>query len=85
MTDYEKQQLFYQQFNTVVHNHQEFINSPQGILEVLKDPWKAQPPVVRIENPQDENRARDILAMIKARHGTRVNVQPPVVVTGGTK
>lgn len=83
MTDYERYQQFYQQFNTVVHNHTEWLNSPQGTLEVLIDPWKAQPPIVRIENPQDENRARDILAMIKARHGT-VTTLPPVVV-GVTK
>lgn len=83
MTDYEKYQLFYQQFNTVVHNHQEWLKSPQGTLEVLKDPWKAQPPIVKIDHPQDENKARDILAMLKARHGT-VTTLPPLVA-GGTK
>ena len=83
MTDYEKHQQFYQQFNTVVHLHQEWLNSPQGTLEVLVDPWKAQPPQVRIDSPHEENRARDILAMLKARHNIPVTVLPPVVVTGG--
>jgi len=74
MTEYEKQKLFYEQFNTVVHNHQEFIQSPQGMLEVLKDPWKAQPPQVRIEPnipDPDNTQARNILNMIKARHAAK--------------
>jgi hypothetical protein len=70
MTDYEKQQLFYQQFNTVVHNHQEWLRSPEGTLAVLRDPWKAQPPSVRIDSPYEENKARDILKMLRDRHGT---------------
>lgn len=83
MTDYEKYQQFYQQFNTVVHNHQEWLNTPEGTLAVLRDPWKAQPPVVRIDHPDDTNKARDILQMIRARHNKNVTVTPPVVVTGG--
>ena len=68
MTDYEQHKLFYEQFNTVVHNHQEWLHSPQGTLEVLADPWKAQPPQVRIDSPFEENKARDILKMLRDRH-----------------
>lgn len=68
MTQYEEQKLFYEQFNTVIHNHTEWLQSPQGCVEVLKDPWKATPPVVRIDSPFEENRARDILKMIRDRH-----------------
>jgi hypothetical protein len=70
MTDYEKHKLFYEQFNTVVHNHTEWLHSPQGTLEVLADPWKAQPPQVRVEpniNDPDHTQARDILRQIRAR------------------
>ena len=68
MTDYEKHKLFYEQFNTVIHNHQEWLKTPQGCVEVLTEPWKAQAPVVRVESPFEENKARDILEMIRARH-----------------
>ena len=67
MTQYKEQKLFYEQFNTVVHNHQEWLNTPQGTLEVLTEPWKRQPPVVRIQSPFEENAAREILAEIRAR------------------
>lgn len=68
MTDYEKHKLFYEQFNTVVHNHQEWLKTPQGLMEVLKDEWKGKAPIVRIDSPFEENKARDILEMIRARH-----------------
>lgn len=68
MTEYEKHKLFYEQFNTVIHNHSEWLQTPQGLVEVLTDPWKRQPPVVRVESPFEENKARDILEMIRARH-----------------
>ena len=77
MADYEQQQQFYQQFNTVVHLHQEWLHSKQGTLEVLKDPWKAQPPTVRIESPFEENKARDILKMIRDRHTNAGTYTPP--------
>jgi hypothetical protein len=44
--------------------------SPECILAVLRDPWKAQPPTVRIDSPYEENKARDILKMLRDRHGT---------------
>lgn len=86
MTEYQKQHLFYQQFNTVIHNHQEWKNTPQGMLEILRDPWKAQPPVVRVDPniaDPDNTQARDILKLLQARHNKAVTVLPPVVVTGG--
>jgi len=70
MTQYEEQKLFYEQFNTVIHNHQVWAESPQGCVEVLRDPWKAQPPQVRVEpniNDPDHTQARDILRQIRAR------------------
>lgn len=78
MTDYQKHKLFYEQFNTVVHQHQEFIQSPQGMLEVLRDPWKAQPPQVRVEpniSDPDNTQARDILNMIRARQAAAMAAQ----------
>jgi hypothetical protein len=72
MTEYEKHKLFYEQFNTVVHNHQLWCESAQGTFEILQDPWKAEPPVVRIESPFQENTAREILEMIRARHASGV-------------
>jgi len=68
MTEYEKHKLFYEQFNTVIHCHQLWCESAEGMLDILRDPWKAQPPVVRIDSPFEENRAREILAQIRARH-----------------
>ena len=70
MTDYERHQQFYQQFNTVVHLHQEWLNSPQGTLEVLVDPWKAQPPVVRVDHPSyaDDTKVKDVLKRLRAKH-----------------
>ena len=68
MSDYEQQQQFYQQFNTVVHNHQEWLTTPEGLLAVMRDPWKGQAPIVRIENPDEQNKARKILDMIRERH-----------------
>ena len=67
-TDYEKKQQFYQQFNTVVHNHQEWLKTPEALLEVMQDAWKGQAPIVRIESPDDVNSARRILDMIRERH-----------------
>jgi hypothetical protein len=70
MTDYEQHKLFYEQFNTVIHNHQEWLHSPQGCLEVLQHPWKAQPPRVRVDPniaDPDNTQARDILQQIRAR------------------
>ena len=68
MTDHEKYQAFYKQFNTVVQNHAEWLQTPQGLMEVLKDDWKGKAPIVRIDHPNEENKARDILEMIRARH-----------------
>ena len=72
MTQHEQHQLFYQQFNTVVANHAEWLNTPQGTLEVLADPWKRQAPVVKIDHADysDSNKAADILRMLRARHTT---------------
>jgi hypothetical protein len=72
MTEYEQHQLFYQQFNTVVHNHQEWLHSPEGTLAVLRDPWKAQAPVVRIDHMDyaDETKVKDVLKRLQARHTT---------------
>lgn len=75
MTEYERQRLFYEQFNTVVHNHQEWLKTPQGTLEVLADHWKAHSPVVRIDSPFEQNAARDILAMIRARQQADITAQ----------
>ena len=70
MTEYEQHQQFYQQFNTVVHLHQEWKNTPEGLLAILKDPWKAQPPVVRIDHVSyaNENKAQEVLKRLRARH-----------------
>jgi hypothetical protein len=75
MTDYEKQQLFYQQFNTVVHNHQEWLNTPQGTLEVLRDPWKAQPPTVQV-SPSGSANPKDILNMLRQRKAQQMATNP---------
>ena len=70
MTEYEQQKLFYEQFNTVIHNHQEWLKTPQGCVEVLTDPWKAQPPAVKISHADyaDDTKAADVLRMLRARH-----------------
>jgi hypothetical protein len=78
MTQYEEQKLFYEQFNTVIHNHSEWLQGPQGCVEVLKDPWKAQPPQVRVEpniSDPDHTQARDILRQIRARQQAAMTAQ----------
>lgn len=68
-TDEEKRQ-FYEQFNTVKPNHQAWCNTPEGTLEVLKHPWKAQPPIVYIDIPGETSTA-SILRRLKEKHGVR--------------
>jgi hypothetical protein len=68
VSEYEKHQQFYQQFNTVVHNHQEWMNTPEGLLDIIKDPWKRQAPEVRIDHPGEINKAREILAKLREKH-----------------
>jgi hypothetical protein len=78
MTQYEEQKLFYEQFNTVIHNHSEWLHSPQGTLEVLTNPWKATPPVVRVDPniaDPDHTQARDILRQIRARQQAAMTAQ----------
>jgi hypothetical protein len=75
MTDYQLHKLFYQQFNTVIANHAEWLKTPQGCMEVLRDEWKGKAPIVRIDSPFEENTARDILDMIRARQAA--NPVPP--------
>ena len=63
---------FYQQFDTVVHNHQEWLKTPDGLLAVVKHPWKGQAPIVRVDYPDNDNLSlsglREIIARIQARH-----------------
>lgn len=68
VSEYEQQQQFYQQFNTVVHNHQEWLKTPEGLLAIIKDPWKRQAPEVRIDHPGEMTLAREILAKLREKH-----------------
>ena len=81
MTEYQKRDHFYQQFNTVLKNWHEWTKTPQGLVEILKHPWKSEPPEVTIRaNDPENNKARDILNQIRARHTTAGTYTPP----GGT-
>jgi hypothetical protein len=85
MTQYEEQKLFYEQFNTVVHNHQVWAESQQGCMDVLKDPWKAQPPQVRVEpniSDPDHTQARDILRQIRARQQAAMTAAAAIEAEG---
>ena len=69
MTEYERKQQFYEQFNTVVANWAAWSQTPQGTFEILQEPWKANAPevIVRAQDLEHQ-RTRDILDMIKQRH-----------------
>lgn len=70
MATNEEKKQFYEQFNTVVHQHQEWLHSPQGTLEVMVNPWKAQPPVVYVDVPGEVS-AASVLRQMKQRYGER--------------
>lgn len=69
MTEYEKRDQFYQQFNTVRDNWEKWRQTPEATMEILKHPWKAEPPdvIVRAHDP-DTQRTREILNKIRTRH-----------------
>lgn len=67
MTEYERKQQFYEQFNTVVANWAAWSRTPQATFEILQDPWKANAPTVDVR-PTGITEAAEILAMIKQRH-----------------
>lgn len=66
MNDYERKSAFYQQFNTVLENWQAWCQTPQGTMEILKDPWKAHPPQVLVRT-SDVLDSTSILEQIRAR------------------
>jgi hypothetical protein len=70
MATNEEKKQFYEQFNTVIHLHQEWLNSPQGLLEVIQQPWKGQAPIVYVDVP-GETSAASVLRQIKQRYGER--------------
>jgi hypothetical protein len=77
MTEYERKQQFYEQFNTVVANWAAWSQTPQATFEILQDPWKANAPEVVVRAPDSEgNRARDVLNMLKNRHTGVANAKP---------
>ena len=51
---------------------QEWLKTPEGLLAVVKHPWKGQAPIVRVDYPDNDNLSlsglREILARIQARH-----------------
>ena len=77
MTEYERKQQFYEQFNTVVANWAEWCETPQATIEIMREPWKGQAPEVVVRAPDAEHqRTRDILTMIKNRHTKGVTNAP---------
>jgi hypothetical protein len=73
MTDYETREAFYSQFEeTGMQGHRDFCASAEGTIAILRDPWKAQPPKMRITPPGDWNDAASILAMIRKRQADKI-------------
>ena len=51
MATKDEKNQFYQQFNTVADQHAAWTHSPEGLIEVIKHPWKGAPPVVHVDAP----------------------------------
>ena len=60
----EQQEQFYEQFNTVIEQHRAWCHTPEGTVEILRDPWKARSPEVRIHVVTEPN-VGDILWRIQ--------------------
>ena len=43
-----EREQFYEQFNTVIEQHRAWCHTPEGTMQIMKDPWKARSPEVRI-------------------------------------
>lgn len=73
MTDYETRESFYSQFKeTGMQGHRDFCASAEGMLAILRDPWKAQPPKMLVTPPGDWNDAKSILAMLRQRQAQKI-------------
>lgn len=66
---------FYNQFDQAVALHAEWCRTPEGTMAILRDPWKALPPVSHI-SPPDISNAKDVLHRLRARHITAGTYTP---------
>lgn len=49
MNDWQtEREQFYDQFNTVIEQHRAWCHTPEGTMQIMRDPWKARCPEVRI-------------------------------------
>ena len=67
---------FYMQFrDAILQAHQAWCESAEGTVSILRDPWKAQPPVVHVSPPSSAN-PKDILAMLRSRKAQQMAINP---------
>jgi hypothetical protein len=67
---------FYTQFKHIaLQAHQDWVNSPEGTLAILRDPWKSQPPTVHVSPPGSAN-PKDILNMLRQRKAQQMAINP---------
>jgi hypothetical protein len=73
MSDWRaERELFYEQFNTVIEQHRAWCHTPEGTMQIMKDPWKARSPEVRIVVVGEPN-VSDILYKIQQARLQQMN------------
>jgi hypothetical protein len=65
MSSWEDREEFYEQFNTIIELHRAWCSTPEGTMEIMRDPWKAETPQVRFMH--DPASPASILDMIQQR------------------
>jgi hypothetical protein len=75
MSNFNVRADFYSQFDQAVALHAAWCQTPEGTVSILRDPWKALPPVSHVSPPGSSN-PKDILTMLRDRKAQQMAIDP---------